>query len=406
MTNIKKGYKQTEIGVIPEDWEVKKLGDVGEIRMCRRIFNHETEAIGVIPFYKIGTFGKDADAYISQDLYDSYRRRFSFPKKGDVLISAAGTIGRTIVYDGKPAYFQDSNIIWIDNDEILISNRYLYYVFQIVKYNTEGGTIQRLYNSILHNTSFICSTKPEQEAIAEVLSDADALIEQLGMLIEKKKNLKQATMQQLLTGKKRLSGFSGEWKVMRLGDIAEFYKGKGLPKSAIISDGKYKCIHYGELFTLYPEEIKEVLSRTDERENFLFSHIDDVLMPTSDVTPNGLAKASCVKEEGVILGGDILVIRLFEGILDGVFLAYSIRHSKDKIMQLVSGSTVYHLYSSDMRRYELLVPPTIEEQKAITAILSDMDAEIEALEKERAKYQSIKQGMMQSLLTGAIRLAC
>lgn len=191
---------------------------------------------------------------------------------------------------------------------------------------------------------------------------------------------------------------------MRLGGIAEFYKGKGLPKSAIISDGKYKCIHYGELFTLYPEEIKEVLNRTDERENFLFSHIDDVLMPTSDVTPNGLAKASCVKEEGVILGGDILVIRLFEGILDGVFLAYSIRHSKDKIMQLVSGSTVYHLYSSDMRRYELLVPPTIEEQKAITTILSDMDTEIEVLEKERAKYQSIKQGMMQSLLTGHIRL--
>src|SRR3989338_724216 len=162
---IPSGYKQTEICVIPVDWDAKKLGDLGEIKMCRRIFSHETKEVGIIPFYKIGTFGKEADAYISQDLYDNYRHRFSFPKKGDVLISAAGTIGRTIVYDGIPAYFQDSNIVLIDNNEELISNGYLYYVFQIVKYNTEGGTIQRLYNNILNDTRFICPTKAEQNTI-------------------------------------------------------------------------------------------------------------------------------------------------------------------------------------------------------------------------------------------------
>jgi type I restriction enzyme S subunit len=153
---IKKGFKNTEVGVIPRDWEVKKIGDIGEVKMCRRVFNHETKSHGPIPFYKIGTFGKEPDTYISQELYNTYRQRFSFPKKGDILISAAGTIGRTMIYDGKPSYYQDSNIVWIDNDEKLIPNDFLYHVFQVVEYNTEGGTIQRLYNSILKSTKFLC----------------------------------------------------------------------------------------------------------------------------------------------------------------------------------------------------------------------------------------------------------
>src|ERR1039458_2444277 len=104
------------------EWERKKLGDIGDVKMCRRVFNNETTSNGSIPFYKIGTFGKEADTYISQDLYNDYRQKFSFPNKGDILISAAGTIGRTIIYDGEDAYFQDSNIVWIENKQSLISN--------------------------------------------------------------------------------------------------------------------------------------------------------------------------------------------------------------------------------------------------------------------------------------------
>ena len=91
------GYKQTELGLIPEDWEIKCLGDIGDIRMCKRVFNHETSPVGEIPFYKIGTFGGVPDAYISKKLFDTYRSKFSYPKVGDILISAAGTIGRTVV---------------------------------------------------------------------------------------------------------------------------------------------------------------------------------------------------------------------------------------------------------------------------------------------------------------------
>ena len=107
-------------------WDERTLGEIGDVKMCRRIFNEETSPIGEIPFYKIGSFGKDADAYISKELYLDYKERFPFPKKGDILISAAGTIGRTVIYNGEDAYYQDSNIVWIDNDNSIISNEFLF----------------------------------------------------------------------------------------------------------------------------------------------------------------------------------------------------------------------------------------------------------------------------------------
>jgi type I restriction enzyme, S subunit len=186
-------------------WVEKTLGDVGDVKMCRRVFNHETQVNGKIPFFKIGTFGKEPDAYISEELYNSYRKRFSFPKKGDILISAAGTIGRTLIYNGQPAYFQDSNIVWIDNNESLISNSFLFYILNVIKYNTEGGTIQRLYNSILKNAIFLCPpSKMEQNRIVEILSDMDCEIDSLEKKLEKLQNLKQGMIQNLLTGKIRL----------------------------------------------------------------------------------------------------------------------------------------------------------------------------------------------------------
>ena len=131
-------------------WEEKKLGEIGRVSMCKRVFKDQTTSTGDIPFYKIGTFGKKPDAYISKHLYDGFRKKFSFPKNGDVLISASGTIGRRVMYDGEPAYFQDSNIVWIDNDEKQVLNDYLYHFYGACHWNsTKGATISRLYNDNL-----------------------------------------------------------------------------------------------------------------------------------------------------------------------------------------------------------------------------------------------------------------
>lgn len=190
----------------------------------------------------------------------------------------------------------------------------------------------------------------------------------------------------------------------KLGDIASFYKGKGLPKSQLSIDGKYKCIHYGELFTTYKEIVSNIQSFTNYCDNTIVSTKNDILMPTSDVTPNGLATASCTQEDGIILGGDILIIRPNNNILDGRFFAFYISIDKNQIMQLISGSTVYHLYGSDMAKFVLNVPPTIEEQQAIAQILTDMDNEIETLKTKLSKTKAMKDGMMSELLSGKTRL--
>ena len=218
------GYKRTELGVIPQQWGVKPLGEIGSVLMCKRVLKHQTHERGDVPFYKIGTFGGVADAFIPQSLYDEFRRKYSFPRKGDVLISAAGTIGRTVIYDGAPAYFQDSNIVWIDNDESTVTNAFLWHRYQVTKWSvSHGGTVARLYNENIRADIHIpVPAIPEQRAIATALSDVDALLAKIDQIIAKKRDLKQAAMQQLLTGQTRLPGFSGEWEVKRLGDLLSY----------------------------------------------------------------------------------------------------------------------------------------------------------------------------------------
>ena len=152
------------------------LGDIGSICMCKRILKSQTNTVSGVPFYKIGTFGKKADAYISQETFNEYRSKYNFPKKGDVLISAAGTIGRTVVYDGKPAYFQDSNIVWIDNNESIVLNSYLRYCYELKPWKaSEGGTIPRLYNDNIAKAVIAVPPIEEQKRIVSILDCFDAI---------------------------------------------------------------------------------------------------------------------------------------------------------------------------------------------------------------------------------------
>ena len=156
------------------------LGDVGSVCMCKRILKSQTNTVRGVPFYKIGTFGKEADAYISQETFDEYRSKYNFPKKGDVLISAAGTIGRTVVYDGKPSYFQDSNIVWIDNDESVVLNSYLRYCYELKPWKaSEGGTIPRLYNNNIAKAVIAVPPIEEQKRIVSILDRFDAICNDL-----------------------------------------------------------------------------------------------------------------------------------------------------------------------------------------------------------------------------------
>ena len=180
----------------PKDgWHQIRLGDIGEVSMCKRILKGQTSATGDVPFYKIGTFGKQPDAYISRPLFEDFKKRFSYPKVGDVLLSAAGTIGRTIVFTGEDAYFQDSNIVWISNDETIVSNRFLNVIYSQLDWQTEnGGTVSRLYNANIRDTVISIPDMNEQEQIVTILDSIDTTLKSLKVQLEKSQAIKQGMM--------------------------------------------------------------------------------------------------------------------------------------------------------------------------------------------------------------------
>ena len=213
-------------------------------------------------------------------------------------------------------------------------------------------------------------------------------------------------MQQLLIGKKRLPGFDEEWATHRIGDFLSTLKGYGLSKTQLVQDGVNKCILYGELFTKYDYEIKTCISRTDSDEGLL-SESGDILLPGSTTT-NGidLAKAVSVYENRIHLGGDIVVLRDKKIVeYEPYFVSAKITElCKQAIEQSSQGITIIHLNTRELRKIEVTIPSTRKEQMAIVTILRTMDNEIESLEEERDKYIQLKEGMMQKLLTGQVRL--
>ena len=169
-------HYRNQLLTFDENTKRVKLGEIGKICMCKRILKSETNTESGIPFYKIGTFGKSPDAYISEDLFEEYKKKYNYPLKGQILISASGTIGRTVIFDGEPAYFQDSNIIWIDNREELVLNKFLYYYYQLQPWNVStGGTIARLYSYNIENTVIPLPPLEVQERIVAILDRFDAL---------------------------------------------------------------------------------------------------------------------------------------------------------------------------------------------------------------------------------------
>ena len=394
--------KQTEIGLIPEDWEVKSLGEIGEPCMCKRILKEQTSPTGDIPFYKIGTFGGIPDAYISRELFEQYKEQYNYPKKGTLLLSAAGTIGRVVVFDGKDSYFQDSNIVWIDNDETKVTNDFLFYCYSRMQWKTEeGGIVSRLYNANLKSTSFIApKSLAEQERIAKALIDVDALISTAEKLIQKKKNIKQGAMQNLLTGKKRLPGFakSTNYKQTELGPIPEDWEVKNIGTTCnVITGGEAPVVYSKDKNTLYKYPIysngKEVYgyhaSYTIDHDAVCISSIGentgDIFYYQKNFTPIIRLKVIIPKKSNI----------------DTEFLYYCLKTIK---IDTTKNGGIPNINSNDVKSINYIQPTSKEEQTAIANVLSIMDKEIETLNTKLEKYRNLKSAMMQQLLTGKIRL--
>ena len=423
--------KQTEIDgvadtLIPDDWEVKSLGEIGEPCMCKRILKEQTSPTGDIPFYKIGTFGGIPDAYISRELFEQYKEQYNYPKKGTLLLSAAGTIGRVVVFDGKDSYFQDSNIVWIDNDETKVTNDFLFYCYSRMQWKTEeGGIVSRLYNANLKSTSFIApKSLAEQERIAKALSDVDALISTTEKLIQKKKNIKQGAIQNLLTGKKRLPGFgpqtkSPAYKQTELGLIPEDWEVKSLGESFDIGSSKrvFQSQWRKSGIPFYRAREIVILAEKNTVENELF--IDETLYnqyktlygvpAVNDLLVTGvgtLGKVYKVQNTNPFYfkDGNIICLKN-KGSINSDYVSYHFDYYivKDQINDN-SGKSTVGTYTINSARKTIIPVPSVPEQTAIANVLSSMDKEIETLNTNLEKYRNLKTAMMQQLLTGKIRL--
>jgi len=270
-----------------------------------------------------------------------------------------------------------------------------------------GATINQITNANLNAFKIPFPTDPrERVAIASVLSDIDILISSLDQLIIKKRNIHQAAMQQLLTGQQRLPGFNKEWEVKRLGEVGAFLKGSGVTRDQS-SSGRLPCVRYGEIYTSHHNIVRVFQSFISKEvaNNATPLKMGDILFAGSGETKAEIGKCvAFIDNFEAYAGGDIVILRPID--TDSTYLGYAL-NTQEICRQKASrgqGDAVVHISANALSTVEIKLPPK-GEQTAIATILSDMDTELAALKNRRAKACDMKQGMMQELLTGRIRLS-
>jgi type I restriction enzyme S subunit len=394
--SIPEGYKETEVGVIPEDWEVKRLGEVAEIKGGKRmpkgrsLTTEETS----YPYIKVsdmyyGGVSLEEIEYVPVDVFPSIKNYRIF--KEDIFISVAGTLG---IVGKIPTDLDGANLT--ENADritnITCERDYLFYylmssnVQNIIQNERTVAAQPKLALTRIRNFLIVLpKSKSEQKAIAEALSDIDELIAAIEKLIAKKQKIKQGTMQLLLTGKKRLPGFTGEWGKDKIRDLALITTGSRNTQDSV-KEGKYPFF---------------VRSSTVERINS-YSYDGEAVLTAGDGV--GTGKVFHYINGKFDFHQRVYKISDFDERIDGYFFyMFFSQNFLSRIMSMTAKSSVDSVRMKMITEMEIPLPP-LPEQRAIAQILSDMDAEIEALEKKLEKYRLIKAGMMEKLLTGEVRL--
>ena len=366
------------------DWEEKTLGDIGTAKMCKRVLKEQTSEKGDVPFYKIGTFGGTPDAFISRELYEELKTKYSFPRKGNILLSAAGTIGRTVVYDGQDAFFQDSNIVWLDNDDSVLDGFLLQFYNKTSWDNLEGGTIKRLYNGLFLSKVIHVPSLPEQQKIAEFLSTIDTVIEKQKETVSAWEERKKGVMQKLFSQEVRFKADDGsefsDWEKKKLEDVVEFLDGQRKPLEAGQRvSGKYP--YYGASGII------------DYVEDYIF---DEELILLSEDGANILDRnyRVCFLAKGKYwVNNHAHVLRAMDGNVNGFICEQleSFDYSKYN-----SGGAQPKLNQATCRSIIMNIPCLAEQQK-IADCLSSLDEVIEKQKATLAAWEELKKGLLQQM---------
>ncbi|HTF88731.1 MAG TPA: restriction endonuclease subunit S [Planctomycetota bacterium] len=391
---LKPGYKQTDVGVLPEEWEVRSLASLAERIMVgiASAATHAYRARGVVMFrnqnIKPG-YLDDGDLLFVDPTYEKPFKNKRL-RGGDLLTARTGYPGTSCVvplrYESAQSF---TTLITRPNTAVIDSSFLCHYVNseagqKFFEQGQIGGAQKNVNAGTLRKMPVPMPRPTEQRAIAEALSDVDALLGALDRLIAKKRDLKQAAMQQLLTGQTRLPGFRGEWEVKRLGDVALLSKGTQLHSSETDEGGRFAHLNGG----ITPSS---------------YTHKSNMAGNTIAISEGG---NSCgfvqFMTEPYWCGGHCYSV-IPNGI-DNHFLYHALKGQQSAIMALRVGSGLPNVQKSGLLGFKLRSPATLPEQTAIAAVLGEMDAELAASEQRRDKTRDLKQGMMQELLTGRIRL--
>ena len=423
------GYKQTEIGVFPEDWDIEKLINLSDGGMQNGTFYECSRKGTGVYFLNVGNLYETAPVTTqalerfdaTKDEIDRFR-----VKNGDLFFTRSSIVPSGIAYcnwykdtDDKVTVF-DSHVVRFKTDTNKVDPMYLY--LQCVSQasrryfisNAKVATMTTIDQSQIGNCLIPVPPVTEQANIADAVSDIDGMISMLDGLVSKKKAIKQGAMQELLTSKKRLPGFSGEWQTFAFGELFDFIPNNAFTRAQMSNSGKVKNIHYGDILTKYgayvdgsndsiPYISKEVdLSRFADR-CYLQSG-DIIIADTAEDEAVGKALEVVNVNCPILAGQHTLMCRpkiKFADKFLGYYLNAACYH--DQLLPYIVGTKVSSVSKASVAQTKLVVPE-YEEQQAIAEILSNMDSEIDALEQKLAKYRQVKQGMMQQLLTGKIRL--
>ena len=359
-------------------WEVRKLGELIKVNMCKRIFSNQTTPIGEIPFYKIGTLGNKPDSYISRELFKEYKNKYNFPRKGEILITCSGTVGKTIVYDGRDSYYQDSNIVWLENNNKIIYNNILRILLSKIDWSKRlnSTTIIRLYNDDIRNLKIEFPVeKEEQQKIGDFFILLDKRIEQQEQKIALLKDYKKAMMQKIFSQKIRFKDDNGndypDWEEKMLGKICRV-KSSQLTNNVVEEIGKYPV--YGANSIVGYTESYEV--------NKYVSIVKDGA---------GVGRIAFINNKSSVLG----TLQYLIGIeITTEFLYVLLSNVNFKLYQ--TGTTIPHIYFKDYSKMIIDIPCQLEQEK-ISSFLFAMDLNLENQEAILNNLKEQKQGLLRKM---------
>ena len=339
--------------------------------MCKRIMAAQTNTECGVPFYKIGTIGGKADAYISKELFDEYKTKYPFPHRGEVMITCAGTVGKCIIYNGEESYYQDSNIVWIDNPKEIISNDFLFYLLSRINWSyLNSTTIVRIYNDDLRNLKLYYPKHDEQKKLTHFLFLINDRISIQNKIIEDLKKLKSAISERLFKDAK------GD--VITLAEICDIVKGKQINGELLSEHGKYYVMNGGTEPSGYYDNY-------------------NVEADTISISEGG---NSCgyvqFNKYPFWSGGHCYSIQNMADNIDNLYLYHYLKSKEDAIMKLRIGSGLPNIQKKDLAMFKIEIP-TIKQQKTISTFLSSLERKAEIEERIQNAMLKEKQFLLRQM---------